>query len=197
MLASRSVAIPLFVEYSRRPSLRIERGDDLNFDTAAGACRIVHVRVINAPLADWRARWLLRNDANGCRVTFTFRSLSDNTEREVPGRWSATPEPLFPTDTGMLGFDATKMPQSYVLDLSPGDAGEALGVALKYDGDHQAYAFSAQSYLVPGMRHPAYILRDDEYEVWVEARAGEIVARERFRLENAGGQHSVLKLTPA
>jgi hypothetical protein len=51
-------------------------------------------------------------------------------------------------------FEATKMPQSYSLDLSPNPDGDVLGVALKHDGDTEAYAFSAQSYLVAGLRHP-------------------------------------------
>jgi hypothetical protein len=114
--------------------------------------------------------------------------------RQVPGRWSATAEPLTPLEGGGHHFEVTKMPQSYVLNVSPGDVGEGVGVALKYDGDHDAYAFSAQSYLVPGMGHPTYLLSDEDYDVLVEARAGEIVARRSFRLENAGDRHTGLKL---
>jgi hypothetical protein len=67
-----AIAIPLLVEYTRRPALRIERGDDANSDPY----RIVHVKVINEPLKGLRGQWLLRNDAAGCKLNMTFCSHS-------------------------------------------------------------------------------------------------------------------------
>jgi hypothetical protein len=191
-----ALAIPLYVEYSRRPVLRIRRAGDLNMGDASERSRITHVKVINEPLAGHRARWLLRNDANGCRVTLTFRSLSDNTEMTMAGRWSSTPQPLTPTEGGGLQFDITKLPQSERLDLSADAEGESVAVAIKHDGDHEAFGFTAQSYapFAPDFRSPGLELPREEYEVHVEARAGEIVATATFHLENEGDHHTGLVL---
>ena len=188
-----AIAIPLHIEYSRRPSLSIDRADDLNWD--GGARRIVHIKVVNAPLTGFKAKWLLRNDATGCRVELIFRSKSDRSEKEVPGRWSGAPEPLAPTPDGRFVFDATKTPQSFTFDVPPGPGGEILGIAIKDDGDTRAFAFSAQSYLVPGLKHPAYELAHEAYEVRVNAQAGGIKASATFSLENQGDRSTGLRLT--
>jgi hypothetical protein len=44
-----AIAIPLYVEYSRRPSLSIDRADDVNHEERGW--RIVHIKVVNTPLA--------------------------------------------------------------------------------------------------------------------------------------------------
>ena len=98
-----------------------------------------------------------------------------------------------------MQFDITKSPQSLRFDLPPDDVGEPLGIAIKYEGDHEAYAFSWQSYAPygQGLRNPIYRLPDTAYEVHVEAKAGEIAKSGRFLLRNEGDRHIGLNLTPA
>jgi hypothetical protein len=85
-------AVPAFVEWSRRPCLRIEKADDANSLDPYG--RIVHIRVVNEPLSGRLSRVLLRNSAAGCRVPMTFTSKSDGKTVDARGKWSAQPEPL-------------------------------------------------------------------------------------------------------
>ena len=191
-----AIAVPLYVEFSRRPVLRIERADDLNVE--ARGYRIVHVRVISEPLTGWRARWLLRNDAVGCKVQVTCRSRSDGREYVAAGRWSATPEPLaLAPDLKGFVFDPGKVPQTERFDLSPDATGEILGVAIKYDGDADAYIFGPWSYMHPRLCDPAYRLPDTEYDVYIEARAGEIVRRAHLVLANEGDGRTGLALRAA
>jgi hypothetical protein len=104
-----------------------------------------------------------------------------------------------PIPGGGFQFDMTKSPQSLRFDLSPDEVGEPLGVAIKYDGDDEAYAFSWQSYAPygKGFRNPIYLLPDTAYDVNVEAKAGEIAASARFLLTNDGDRRTGLSLSPA
>jgi hypothetical protein len=83
-----AIGIPLRIEYLKRPQLRIERANDLNSEPLGTMMRIVHIRVVNSPIEGRTGRWLLRNPADGCRVTITLRSRSDGSE-SGPG-WSDT-----------------------------------------------------------------------------------------------------------
>src|SRR5262245_24894775 len=89
-----ALGVPLFVEWSRRPKLMIERGDDANQRDVDPPWRIVHVKIANLPLRGLLGRWLLRNPATACRVAITFKSTSDGREVQMAGRWSGSPEPL-------------------------------------------------------------------------------------------------------
>ena len=87
-----ALGVPAFVEWSRRPRLRIESAADAN--SPDPYWRIVHIRVINEPLSGWRSHIFLRNSAAGCRVSMEFKSKSDGKTVEARGKWSAQPEPL-------------------------------------------------------------------------------------------------------
>jgi hypothetical protein len=198
-----AIGIPLYVEAKKRPVLRIERSEDLNVRDRdpVPAFRIVHIRVINEPLMGRISRWLLRNVATSCKVSITFRSRSDNRELTIPGRWSGAPEPFSRAPVGdrLAGFyDPTKVPQTLRFDLSPAPEGEVLGIALKQQGDDEAYAFTSESYAAPDTRRrPEYALRDDTYDVHVTARAGGIEATASFTLHNQDTEICGLRLEPA
>src|SRR5438067_1029474 len=134
--------IPLFVEAMKHPWLRLERADDANSPLGF---RIVHVRVINEPLGGWLGQWLIRNVATSCKVDVSFRSLSDSATLDIPGRWSGAPEPFtyLSTPTGQPGvvFDPMKAPAASRIDLHADAEGEVLGIAIKTDGDAEAYGF--------------------------------------------------------
>ena len=87
-----ALGVPAFVEWSRRPRLRIESAADAN--SPDPYWRIVHIRVINEPLSGWRSHIFLRNSAAGCRVSMEFKSKSAGKTVEARGKWSAQPEPL-------------------------------------------------------------------------------------------------------
>ena len=209
-----ALAVPLLVEYSRRPVLRIELGEDVTERGAEPRWRMVHVRVLNEPLAGWRGRWLLRNAATSCRVTISFESGSSRSRVTMAGRWAASAEPrsliggppevpieyynIDPARAGIprieLPFDPTKVPQTLRLDLDADESGEPVPVAIKFGGDNDAYGFTSESYAYSDARMPELRLAGREYNVDVEARTGAIIARRRFRLRNGGQAETDLQL---
>ena len=209
-----AIGVPLFVEWSRRPALRIERGDDVNEHRANPAWRLLHVRIVNQPLHGWRSHWLLRNPATSCRVAVLFKSCSDGQEIHMPGRWTASPEPrsliggppevpmeyynLDPVRAGEpsigMPFDPTKVPGTLRLDLSADADGEPVPVAIKFKGEVAAFGFTSESYAYADFRKPDLVLPDEEYLVTIRARAGGIEVTETFRLHNAGQLETDLRL---
>ena len=183
-----ALLVPGYVEWSRRPCLRVELANDAN--SPDPYWRIVHVRVVNEPLSGWRARIFLRNSAAGCRVTMEFKSMSDGKTLEAQGKWSAQPEPLAIVQRGeSFGqvFDPEKIPQMLTLDLSAAAAGEAVAVAIKHNNEPSAFAYDPEIYALGNLRNNAFHLPDELYEVTVVAQAGEIKAAPRkFLLRNAG-----------
>lgn len=192
-----ALAVPAFVEWSRRPSLRILRGDDANSDDPYW--RIVHVRVVNEPLTGRLSRILLRNAATGCRVKLEFTSSSDGKTTEARGKWSARPEPLTLIPTGpntvARAFDVEKIPQALTIDLSPSKDGEPVAVAIKHNNEPHAFAYDPEVYAGGDLRNDALLLADERYEVTVTATAGEISSTPcRFLLHNSGSTPRDLRL---
>ena len=201
-----AIYIPLKIEALKWPRLRIEWAADANNPAMfGGPTRIAHVKVINEPIGGRLGKWLLRNPATGCQVKLTYRSRSDEKTLSTPGKWSAKPEPVqwLPTQNpdGSLGIyqypDTEKMPDTLVYDLSPGSSGATVAVALKRDGERQAYAFGWMLYVsLPDapLADTSLALPHDTYEVKVEVEAGGIGCSEHFLLHNDGSHHTDLRL---
>lgn len=192
-----ALAVPAYVEWARRPSLRVDIGSDANSEDPLW--RIVHIRVINEPIAGRLGRILLRNPAAGCEVTMEFASRSDGASLKARGKWSAKPQPLalIPVGDGNFGwlFDAERIPETLTLDVSPGEEGQPVAVAIKHNNDPQAYAFDPDIYAHGNLRRDALALPHEAYNVTVTARAGGIESEpRRFRLHNAGTAWRDLRL---
>jgi hypothetical protein len=209
--AGVAIFVPLFVEYTRRPELVVERADDLNIENRSPNQRLVHIKVINRPLTGWRGRWLLRNVATGCSAHIRFISRSDSSTVELPGRWSANPEPLmlmasigtsgavsgatYVASLEAMSFDPTKVPQTRVIDVSPGEAGQLVAIALKTQGQAEAYGFASESYGFSDLQNPNWRLPHTEYVVEVVAEAGGLRSEPaRFVLRNQGNDYTGLSL---
>jgi hypothetical protein len=201
-----AIYIPLKIEALKRPSLRIKWAADANNPGMfGGPTRIAHIAVINQPIEGWLGKWLLRNPATGCQVKLTYRSRSDEKTFSTPGKWSAKPEPLqwLPVQNAdgsqaiVQYADTEKLPDMLVYDISPGRRGGVVAVALKRDGERQAYAFGWMLYsaLPDGpLADDSLELPHDAYEVTVEAEAGGIECSASFLLHNGGDQHTGLRL---
>jgi hypothetical protein len=193
-----ALTVPAFVEWSRRPSLRIESTADAN--SPDPYWRIVHIRVINEPLSGRLSRILLRNSAAGCRVSMEFKSKSDGKTVKARGKWSAQPEPLAIVGQGdaiRRVYDPEKIPVGLTLDLSATEEGEPIAVAIKHNNDPAAYAYDPEVYALGNLRNDDLQLPDELYEVTVVAQAGEIKSPpRRFLLHNAGTSPRDLRLEP-
>jgi hypothetical protein len=195
--AGIAVFIPLFVEYTKRPALEIALADDLNIEDRLPKQRLVHIRVINRPLAGRRGAWLLRNVATGCTVDVEIISRRDHQRISFAGRWSANPEPwTFAAGDRVIAqiFDPTKIASTRVFDLPPSTQGSSLAVAIKVDGQEDAYGFASESYGWPQLRNPAWTLSHATYDVRVVARAGGLEAKQDFVLRNDGPRYADLEL---
>lgn len=181
----------------------VEAGSDLDVQVPGGlAQRLVEVQVVNRPLEGWRSRYLLRNVAAGCTVQVTFISRSDQSRISFPGRWSGQPEPwvYVSADHGFgvkaeRRADESKVPQTRVIDISPGPAGQTVGIAVKTDGRASAYGFASESYFFHYLENPEWELRHEAYDVEVYAEAGGIRSQTaKFVLSNAGAAYTSMSL---
>jgi hypothetical protein len=172
-----TIAVALAVEWVKRPRLAVE----IARPASDARWEILHIKVINKPVAGWAGRFVLRNDAPGCRVRATFRRRNVTGPSTplfgIDGRWSATPQPLS-VIAGTQGreaiFDVNKLPQSERFDLPPDSAGEAVAIAIKLTGDRDAYAFSNSSYIAGDFRHEPFKLGVGQFEVEVTASVGAV-----------------------
>jgi len=197
-----AIFVPLAIEYYKRPKLKIAHAADAN-RIEPTAFRIVHVRVANLPITGILRRWIVRSAATGCRVQIELRSTSDWAVRPAfAGKWSSRAEPIqyLPKDgLPVAAYDPGRWPEGLVLDVVPGGHGEVVAVAIKHEGDAEAYAFDPSAiYQDPvGLRNYSVRLTDTEYEVTVVATSGEITAEQSFILRNDGTRYTGLELRPA
>lgn len=193
-----AIAIPLWIEWRKRPDLRVELGD--NADRDDPRWRIVHVRVVNAPIGGWLGRFLLRNDANGCEAHVELQSTAGGRQVAFAAKWSATPEPL---QTHAIGgrvvefWDPQKLPAALVCAVPPTDRGQAIAIAIKHGGESGAFGFGPDLYRAPSpgpLRTPSLALGEGAYDVTVTVKAGQISAEGRFVLRNDGDDRDGLEL---
>lgn len=201
-----AIYIPLKIEALKRPKLSIQWAADVNnAGMFGGPTRIAHIAVVNEPIEGWLGKWLLRNPASGCQVKLSYRSRSDEKGPWTAGKWSAKPEPVqwlpVQSEDGTQSInqfpDTEKLPDMLVYDVSPGRRGGVVAVALKRDGERQAYAFGWMLYaaLPDGpLADSSLELPHDAYEVTVEVEAGGIERSATFLLHNDGDLHTGLRL---
>ena len=142
------------------------------------------VRVFNRPLPGWIGWLFTRRSAEGCEVSLTYirERETDPTIDQIPGRWSAAPEPLS-WQGGREVPDPTKVPDSYRLDVPTTGPGAEVAVARSRNGE--AYAFSAQSYMHPSWRRPGWELPAGRWRLIVRVASSDATASEEFWLEVA------------
>ncbi len=81
-----ALGVPLFVEWSRRPKLMIERGDDANQRDVDPPWRIVHVKIANLPL-----RGLLGQRLHAVRLFASAEEAEDPPPPELAALGRARP----------------------------------------------------------------------------------------------------------
>jgi hypothetical protein len=187
-----AIALPLWIEKSKRPSFAFEVRDA----TCLEPVKYLHVAIINRPLTGRRGKWLLRNTATGCVASLSYEALPIPGEHRpwgVPARWSAKAEPwtLVPiNDKIKRVHDDTKLENCFHMDLEPSDHGEVVIAAIKHANDKAAYALSKGSYGKTSdgeLRSRDLILRAEQYKLTVIAEAGGLRCSGDFLLHNAEG----------
>lgn len=187
-IALVALITPYLLGWVRHPKLDIGIGDI----TGEGkSWRFLHLRVYNKPLGPpWR--WVERREpATSCHVELSFFRLSNKEPVFGPllARWSATPEPLRPTVVGdkllpVVEPTLVVAGERYSLDAS--DEGSAVAVAVKHEGEAEAYAFNGYSYYYPKWSNPDWQLPNGEYLVRATAISGQESVIREFKLINHG-----------
>jgi hypothetical protein len=196
-----AIAIPLWIEWRKRPMLSIEPGE--NADRDAPSWRIVHVRVLNTPIPGRLGRFLLRQNADGCTGWVELRSRSGGAPIAFEAKWSSSPEPIQTLAIGGRAvefYDPQKLPIALVATVPPTKGGQTIAVAIKHNGDPHAYGFGKGLYADPNpgpLRTPSLALQDSEYDVTVTVEAGQLNCDARFVLYNRGPERDDLELRPA
>lgn len=185
-----AVAVPLAIEYIRRPILRVEVDDEPVPDAPL---EIVHVWVRNLPMSErgrvarLLGRWLTALPADGCSLTIAIFRNEDDEDDVIAfeGKWTSRVEPvathLLPTGSGAQRidlYDPQKLPGIHEVRLLPG-RGDLVAIAIREPGAPSAYAYWAERIYadaggLPFPEHPDAELPPGIYHVEVRASAGEL-----------------------
>lgn len=186
-----AVAIPLGIEYIRRPILRVEVDDE---PTPDSPLEIVDVWVRNLPMSDrgraarFLGRWLTALPADGCSLTIVIFRDEDDQDDVIAfeGKWTSRIEPIAThlLHTGseverLHVYDPQKLPGIHEISLLPG-RGDLVAIAIREPGDApSAYAYWAERIYAaadgrPFPEHPDAELPPGIYHVEVRASAGEL-----------------------
>ena len=147
--------------------------------------RFLHVDVKNEPRKKW---WFVtRQTAFSCHGTITFLT-SDYQQigNPMPIRWDGNPEPLIPE---VIEREIKFLPDFRLMRLSrfidiPPDESEGLAIAVRINGDMNAYGWTDESYL-HNWHHPQYQLLAGEYIARISITTGDSVFKQDFRFTNA------------
>lgn len=146
--------------------------------------RFLHLNVANVPRR--KTPFVTRQTAFWCHGTITFFTLDqEQIGSPMPIRWDGNPEPLNPevvNDRIEYLPDFRLMRLSRYIDIPP-DETESLAVAVRIQGDANAFGWTSESYL-HNWRHPDYALPPGEFVAHISISTGDNVFRQDFRLTN-------------
>jgi hypothetical protein len=91
-------------------------------------------------------------------------------------------------------FNPQLREQGFALDVLSGPAGASLAVAIKHDGETQAYGYGPSIYEQGNLRANDLRLDEVEYPIDVKATAGGSEATVTFTLANTGSKATGLTL---
>jgi len=188
-----SLAILAFADRHRKPSLQIQyRHEPVSQDPR----RWVHVDVCNKP-----SPFLTRSPAFECRGRVTYTSLDgDDVKGPLETKWESK------LVAESVQYDAKGKPVGRSIEygtlelmkvetIRPGGRPKGLDIAVKLDGETDAWIWTPESY--KGYNKPEYRLREGIYRVEVEIESPGIdPVKGEFVLENKGDKAAGLRLTP-
>jgi len=178
----------------RKPSLEIQYRDE---PVSQDSRRWVHVFVYNRP-----RKLIARTPANECKGRVTYINL-DSGERKGPveTKWASRPGPVNTelnakwVPVGYLIDDSTLV-ESKTESIAPGAEPKGLDIAVKFDGETDAWIWTPWSYY--GHKKPEYRLMEGTYRVKVRIESpGISPVEDEFILVNKGDKAAGLRLMPA
>lgn len=174
--------VALAGEWIKRPSLEVEphrwdRRGDPPWD-------FLVVRIHNRPASRWIGWLFTRRSAEGCRVSLTYQhALADEPSiDQIPGRWSAAPEPISWGEGGPRP-DPGALPNTYRHNVDTTSPGEEVAIARSLEG--RAFAFSSESYLHPLWERPGWDLLPGRWHLTVRVASSDVTTSRALEFDVA------------
>ncbi len=190
-----TIGIVVFVEYFRKPKLKLTIADPVNAsytNRPANSAKYLGLMVENRPLPRL-IRWLSRNAALHCHGLITFHHLDEQNVfgRSMQTRWSGSPEPV-PIYAVLRGrapgridiYDPIRLSPEMHRDIYSGES-EKFDVAARFDNDVDCYGWCNDNYFSnPTWRNPDWKLNPGRYLVKVTVMSSSTKCSGLFRLIN-------------
>lgn len=146
--------------------------------------RFLHLMISNNPR---KLPLVSRRTAQDCHGSINFL---DNNHKplgvSVQIKWDGTPEPVKPEIVNgqvVYLFDNRLLRSCRYINIPPEEQ-ESIAVAMRIQGDSQAYAWSCQNYQLPDWRHPDLQLPQGTMVARVTISSGDSVTRKDFVFDN-------------
>lgn len=180
-----AMGVVIFVEYQRKPRLKIEIAPAINFNNLMS----LRLRVKNLPLP-FIIKWISRQSALQCHGDITYHDPYNGQNifgREMQIRWVNNPQPIpleIKFDDGKCAkmYDPIRFTQLQRMDIYAGEY-EDLDVAVRFKEDRECYGWNDESYRVSG-RNPDWRLDKDQYLIKLTLRSSGEKVSKKFRLLN-------------
>jgi len=131
---------------------------------------------------------LMANPAYNARVAMTFLDKENREMFRIPAKWDFRSEPLRREikNGRLVEFpEPSLIPQTELLDINPNSV-ETFCICLKYEGEEEAYAFTAFSYLYPELKNPRLKLSRGVYRLHIVVNAANAHREFEFLVKNEG-----------
>jgi len=180
-----AVCLVLFVEYQRKPSLKIEIPSPINFKEF----RSLRLRVRNLSLPRI-FKWIYRQPALQCHGNITFHYINNGQNifgREMQIRWVNNPEPIpleiiFNDGKKAKMYDPIRFTQLQRMNIYPGEY-EDLDIVIRFNREKQCFGFNDESYRL-SFKNPKWQLGNDQYLIKLTLRSSGETVSKKFRLIN-------------
>jgi len=180
------VVVAIWYESLGAPRLLIEIDAPFENSNPLGDFRFVRVRVRNQPR---KVPLVTRQTAYAVHGRMSFvNSKGGQVGKTIQIRWDGMPEPLkYEVENGRIITlpDPALFRVSQYINIPP-DEQETFAVAVKFQGDEEAYGWSNESYKHK-WKHTEVSLPPGVYEVIISLQSGDKVWKKRFRLQNTNG----------
>jgi hypothetical protein len=189
-----AIVIIIVVEHLRSPVLTMSFEPPLDFTPRPppfqSDWRSLRIRVLNQSLPWWANWWLLRLPAQQCRgeIAFLRSDATDKFAKPMAGRWVDSPEPMVvhvTTPSGPVAILTNPTALKTSVDIYPGET-EPLDVAVRVEGEPDAYGWNDETYFVPNWRNLQRQLGYGTYLIEVTVTSSGRKCRKYFRLCNDG-----------
>jgi hypothetical protein len=186
-----TLVITIVIELERNAALRLTaiKTTLLPHERFGKTWASLRIRVENATPRPW-AKFLTRSAAEACRASINFcRQDGSFLFGPMTGRWVESPEPhllTYPARDGTT-VQTLAVPDNYsgTMNIYAGD-GELLDVAIRVEGEREAYGWNDEAYRVANSRNPKFQFDPGCYLVAVTIRSSGRTVTDWFRLENDG-----------